>query len=997
MFNNDNKLTYEGLHQSTSLWLVPLVLSVLLLSISQSHFLLFHTLAEFFAIMVALLFSLVAWQMYPFTKNNFLMYLGCGYFWVAALDLLHALNYSGMSIFPGTSINSSTQFWVVTRYLETILLLSAPLFFTRLLNRAGAFLLFGLVAVCLSALIMADTFPETFIKGKGLTDFKIYSEYIIISLLIVAIIFLRSKRAHIDRFIMNIMTAAIALTMGAELAFTFYVDLYGLSNIIGHIFKLFSFWLIYVAVVQTTLKEPFVAMARGAYSYDAMPDATIIVDNNGIIRQANNAAARLADKDKLELIGQGNHAIFHSQDTDIQSCPVCQCAINNKAQEIIELENKQRWFDISISPVSGTLAQQGTVQVLRDITDKKTAGKQVSAYSAILEHSINEVYFFDQESLKFTQASDGALKNLGYSMEEMRSKTPLDIKPEYSEESFRELLQPLVDGETDRLTFETIHRRRDGTTYPVEVHLQLAPINKHDHQFMAIILDITERNQAGEKLRRHQQRLEQILDNMVDGVISIDESGIIQNFNKSAETIFGYSVEEVTGGNINMLLPEPDRHRGIDKYINAGEENIIGAGHEMMAQRKNGEIFPLRLSVAELPPTTDGKRYFIGSCVDISLQKRQEEQIRRGQKMDALGKLTGGIAHDYNNLLCIMLGFLEILQHKLSGQPELQTYVDKIQHAGERGAKLTSKLLSFSRQKPAEAEPVNINQLILDEQHVLEKTLTARIRLALRLTDEPWLSHLDSGDFESCLLNLSINAMHAMPDGGELTLHTSNEVLGNTEDVEAGEYVTLSVVDNGHGMDTATLERIFDPFYTTKGEEGTGLGLSQVYSFVRRSGGMVKVYSEIDVGTRFVLYFPRYLKEQDPLQEKTTIENTNPGGSETILIVDDEASLRDMTCEVLTQHGYRALCAGNAREALEILESESIDALLSDVIMPTMDGYELAAIVEEKYPAIKIQLASGFDDNRHLGVLGDNLHQHILYKPYKAEALLKRIRALLDE
>ena len=295
-----------------SSWLIPLGLATLLIIFSFSSFILFHTLAELFAIIIAVLMCVVAWQMYPFTKNNFLMFLGAGYFWIACLDMAHALSYKGLAIIPNSDVSTTTQFWIITRYLEAILLVSAPWFLNHHLYRNKVFVAFGIGAASVIYLIVfTSLFPKTFIEGQGLTAFKVVSEYIIILILIAAIIYLKKREHLLDKNIVNVMVASIVLTMSAELAFTFYIDLYGLSNLVGHIFKLFSFWLIFMAMVKSTLKEPFHVMSWSASTYDAIPDATVVVDENGIIRQVNHKAQHLLGENVGLLIGKENHGLFH--------------------------------------------------------------------------------------------------------------------------------------------------------------------------------------------------------------------------------------------------------------------------------------------------------------------------------------------------------------------------------------------------------------------------------------------------------------------------------------------------------------------------------------------------------------------------------------------------------------------------------------------------------------------------------------------------------------
>lgn len=385
--------------------------------------------------------------------------------------------------------------------------------------------------------------------------------------------------------------------------------------------------------------------------------------------------------------------------------------------------------------------------------------------------------------------------------------------------------------------------------------------------------------------------------------------------------------------------------------------------------------------------------------------KFAEEMLSRSQKMDALGKLTGGIAHDYNNMLGIVLGYASLLsEHEnVSGHPQLSKFADEITRAANRGAKLTSKLLSFSRKHSAQEERTNINTLLLDEQHMLEKTLTARIKLTFNLADDLWPVYIESSEMVDVILNMSINAMHAMEDStGTLIFKTSNVKINKADSLwlqkDVGDYILLNITDNGSGMSEAMKEKIFDPFFSTKGDKGTGLGLSQVYGFVERSGGAIYVYSELGIGTSFSLYFPRDHTTESTDDKSHDEENTNHislKGTESILVVDDEPALLSFLREILCGQGYNILSAENAEQALKILEMESVDLLISDVIMPGIDGYQLAKIVQHKYPNVKIQLASGFTDNLHLNTIDKQLHKNLLHKPFDSELLLKRVRHLL--
>jgi len=571
----------------------------------------------------------------------------------------------------------------------------------------------------------------------------------------------------------------------------------------------------------------------------------------------------------------------------------------------------------------------------------------------------------------------------------------------------------LTTGETVYLSNHTTLISKDGNEY--QIADSAAPLRDDDGTILGMVLafnDVTEQYRLREqanltqlKLQAKEKEQSDMLNSMVNSVISIDEDGIVLSFNKAAEKLFGYREEEIKGKNIKLLMPDAIsiKHNGyLKRYINSHKTDIIDLSRDVEGKHKNNKIFPMRLSISELPRDQKGKHRFIGSCIDLTLIKQQEEQLRRTQKMDALGKLTGGIAHDYNNMLGVVTGYAELLENALVSQPKLSRYANRIIHAGERGSNLTNKLLSFSKQGSSKARNVDVNIILNDMRHMLEKTLTVRINLILKLTDKIWPVWISSADFEDVILNMTINAMHAIESNGKLTIQSENETLDLLDSnilglPIAGDYIKLSITDTGCGMDDETREKIFDPFYTTKGDKGTGLGLSQAYGFVERNNGTIKVYSELDKGTKFVLYIPRYYEKDS---NKPTIEKyqkASAKGHEKILVVDDEIDLLSLNCEILKSHSYTVFSAENAKQALKILESQDINLVLSDVLMPEMDGFQLSAIVKEKYPEVKIQLVSGFTDNRHSDEDDSELQKNLLSKPLNSQKLLLRIRSLLDE
>lgn len=565
----------------------------------------------------------------------------------------------------------------------------------------------------------------------------------------------------------------------------------------------------------------------------------------------------------------------------------------------------------------------------------------------------------------------------------------------------------LATGETVYLSNHTTLIAKDNTEY--QIADSAAPILDEKNRILGMVLvfnDVTEQYQIREALRQSERKL-RLIHSQVPGIVyqfKIDADGnkTLPYVSPSVENHVGLSAEAIMQDADKWFnLMHPDDIASLEKSTTESLKNLSKWEWQGRFIRGDGEVIWLR-GTAMPERLEDGSTLWSGMFVDVTEHVLAAEMIRRSQKMDALGKLTGGVAHDYNNMLGVVLGYSDLLREQLSTQPKLQAYVDKITHAGERGAKLTKKLLAFSRNTSSDVKKFNINTLLHDEKHMLEKTLTARIRLELELEDDLWPVCLDESELEDAILNMSINAMHAIGENnGQLIIATDNVPVSATDaetlGLEPGDYVLLSISDTGCGIDETDREKIFDPFYSTKGEQGTGLGLSQVYGFITRCGGTITVDSKLAQGTRFTLYFPRYLGE---INDTDLVESKNHGtlkGRESILIVDDEAALLDLIYEVLSEKNYQVFCAARAEQALEILETENIDLLLTDIIMPDMDGYALAAIVQQKYPDIKIQLASGFSGKDHTGQIDERLLKNLLQKPYNTETLLRKIRSLLHE
>ncbi|MDA9448509.1 MULTISPECIES: GAF domain-containing protein [Bradyrhizobium] len=390
---------------------------------------------------------------------------------------------------------------------------------------------------------------------------------------------------------------------------------------------------------------------------------------------------------------------------------------------------------------------------------------------------------------------------------------------------------------------------------------------------------------------------------------------------------------------------------------------------------------------------------------EIAERMKAEEQLRQSQKMEAVGQLTGGIAHDFNNMLAVILGSLNLAKRRLGkGEVNIDRFIEGAIDGANRAATLTQRLLAFSRQQPLAPEVVDINKMIGGMSELLERSLGELIRLEAVLAAGLWRVKADPAQLESAVINLAVNARDAMPKGGRLTIETSNASIdrkfAREYALSPGQYVLVAVTDNGTGIPPDVLGKVFDPFFTTKVVgKGTGLGLSQVYGFVRQSGGHVKVYSEVDVGTTVKIYLPRFAGDEGVSTPSQGV--THPGASlqsETILVVEDDERVRSISSESLRELGYTVIEAASAKEAIRMIENGLVpDLLFTDVVMPDMTGAELAGELSKRYPALKVLFTTGYTRNAivHNGML--DAGKHLLSKPFAIEDLAAKVRALLDE
>lgn len=537
------------------------------------------------------------------------------------------------------------------------------------------------------------------------------------------------------------------------------------------------------------------------------------------------------------------------------------------------------------------------------------------------------------------------------------------------------------------------------------------------------------------------ESVSRLLSIAADAIIAIDAAHRITMFNEGAERIFGYPKGEIMGRPLDTLIPERYRHMH-GRHIGTLEvgqraSRLMGERQEIFGLRKDGSEFPAEASIAMVPSTGAHGKSFLAVLRDITERKqaeailanhareleervkqrtaaleaeivRREEaqaQLVQSQRMEAFGQLTGGVAHDFNNLLTIIGGNLELLAPELESE-RARTHLKRAVDAGEMASRLTSRLLTFARRRRLEPRILDLNELVLGMAEILQRTIGSHISLSTILGPELWLTRADPSEVENAVLNLVINARDAMPGGGRILIETRGVRFGDGDELAApgirkGEFVVVSVTDTGGGMSSDVAARAFEPFFTTKPTgRGTGLGLSTIYGFAQQTGGHVTLYSEIGRGTTVSLYLPR-ASDADiemsvaPPDEQVALLSEN---SETILVVEDNPDVREVTLQRIEALGYVVLEAASGPEAIEVLNRRSdVQLVFSDIVMPGgMSGYDLAAWVGAQKPGLPIVLTSGFSASSGLIDLPKSAHS-ILHKPYSRVELSRVLQGALSK
>lgn len=485
---------------------------------------------------------------------------------------------------------------------------------------------------------------------------------------------------------------------------------------------------------------------------------------------------------------------------------------------------------------------------------------------------------------------------------------------------------------------------------------------------------------------------------------SVNTHGRLTNVSEYWLETMGYERYEVISRKVVDFMTEESRQHAAKVVEPAFARDGFCSGVEYQFLTKAGQEIDVLQSMVAEKNEADETIQCLAVLIDITDRKAIQQQLAQAQKLDAIGQLTGGIAHDFNNLLAVVLGNLELLEPQLKDNEKAHRRACAAAAAAQSGAELTKRLLAFSRKQPMEAKTVIPNDLIKEMEALFERTLGETVELQVSFSDEPWYATIDANLFESSVLNLAVNARDAMPDGGNLTIETANVMLDDDyvaghADVEAGEYISVSVTDTGTGIPADLVDKILQPFFTTKEVgKGTGLGLSMVYGFVKQSGGHMTVYSEEGHGTTITLYLRRDTNVEGAQADGDAAAEDYVGGTETILVVDDNPNVREVSVGLLTDLGYDILEATDGPSALEILDTEAkIDLLFTDIVMPGgMNGPDLAKQALQRRPDLRILYTSGFAQAAVLRQSRTEAPGELLTKPYRKPDLARKVRRALE-
>jgi len=740
--------------------------------------------------------------------------------------------------------------------------------------------------------------------------------------------------------------------------------------------------------------------------FETADDGILLLDkNDGNITHANPAILEMLTCNKEECIGKKIKDIGFSLACD---------DIKDILQEL-DRNGIINYDDVLVQTKAGQVISTDIYMVdrarlvqcnIRDITERKYAENALRESKQVLEGIINSIptrVFWKDKNLVFLGCNAIFAKDAGFTdPEEIIGKNDYQMVWRNEADLYREDDRQVIESGSAKLLIEEQQTTPEGKT--ITLLTNKIPLLNPQGEISGILgtyIDITERKEAEEALKNSEEKYRKFVEGDLTGDYISTPDGRLLFCNSAYIKIFGFSsMEEAMKCNLNTLYPETRSRQAFLAELTMKKELKL---HESEFLNYRGETIHVLENVIGSFDQKGALVEIRGYLLDITETKKMEEQFHASQKMEAVGLLAGGVAHDFNNLLTIINGYSELLITKLNDNDPIKKDIIQIQKAGERASSLTSQLLIFSRRQIIQPKVLNINTIVTDIEKMLHRLIGEDIEFVTMLDKELGNIKADPGQMDQVIMNLAVNARDAMPEGGKLTIETSNIYLSEDYSehhisVQPGKYILLAISDTGFGMDSETKSKIFDPFFTTKRiGKGTGLGLSTVYGIVKQSGGNIWVYSEPGKGTTFKIYLPK-IEEKASVDVPFKPSFDSIKGSETILLVEDDFGVRELSYSFLTKYGYKVFVAENGEKALDFCEhyKQPIHLMITDVVMPQMGGRVLAENLLVSRPEIKVLYVSGYTNDAivHHGVLDSDVA--FLAKPFSPFELAKKVREALD-
>jgi PAS domain S-box-containing protein len=975
-----------------------------------ANYLSVHSYIEAFTCAVSVLTFAIGWHAARVERSGHLAVLAVAFLAVALLDLAHLLSYPGMPDFVTTaSAQKAIDFWLAARFAQALGLFGfAALPWTWRIGRLGriGFLAVSLgytaVAYC-AVLMVPDVLPETFLPTAGLTQFKVDAEYGVIALQLLAGAILLTRQPGRQDIAVPLLVAAILVLGASGMAVTRYHTTNDNDILLGHIYKFIGFWLIFRAVFVRGIQQPHRDRVASERLYrrltEQAADAIMQLDRSGLIVNANPQSEMLtgSSADRLRgarlsdfLAGPADHHL-----ADCRSGRSIQPAIFESI--VTRLDGDRVPVEISIS----RLDDGGCLAIARDISERKRSDRAIRIRDIAFASSVVPLVMANLDGV-VSYVNRGFIALLGY-----------DREQDFLGRPFQDfVLNPhLVSANIGRLKREGQFSgdlrcmRRDGSVIVTQVSANIVYDEAGDPICMiGSFKDVTEQLATMQALKESEQRFSSFFNEAPAGMAIFDPTGRWTHLNP----VLSRRMSEPHVGRFpsDVLSPEVATpvEASIRKVATTGRSNV---NLEVTGTLLSDPGVKRRWLVSHFPLLdNDGAVAAVGSVViETTALAEIENQLRQGQRLEALGKLTGGLAHDSNNYLGVIIGNLDLLREMKADDPEAVPLIDDALAAALRGADLTRSLLAFARRQPLNPQRVDLNARIEVVTNLLRRTLGEDVTIKCCFSPGLWPVRIDGAQLDSCIINLANNARDAMPSGGTLMLSTENVRLDNdfvrmSPGSEAGDYVMMEVLDNGAGMTPDTAARAFEPFFTTKGPgAGTGLGLSMVHGFVKQSGGYIKIDSEIGRGTRVRIYLPPVHSAEGTIASSGA-DPILPNGTATILMVEDNAPMRKIVATQLRTLGYAVVEATNGAEAMAILDrrGQPLDLLFTDIVMPGRpDGVELARQAKNVRPLLKVLLTTGFSDDLVNAHHARGPEMKLLRKPYRRDELARAIQDALAE